>query len=216
MESPEKCVTVHSGIDLRRFSIPFDKSKIRREFNLPETAWLIGNTSALADHKDYFTFLDTARLIVDQGLYCRFIIMGEGDMKAELQSYTRKLELENHIVFTGFRHDLPELLPGLDVFLITSKTEGLGTSILDAWACKVPVVATEAGGIPEMVEHEITGLLSPVKDSSSLASHVIKYVKNPNLTREISESAYLKLHKFFTKKQTAEKTLEVYQEIMRI
>ena len=73
---------------------------------------------------------------------------------------------------TGFRKDIPKILPELDIFLFSSKTEGLGTSLLDAFACQVPVVATNAGGVPELIIHEKTGLLSPTKDPQSLAKNV--------------------------------------------
>ena len=81
-----------------------------------------------------------------------FVIIGKGPMENEIKSFSSKLKCSKNIHFVGFRNDVPDILGELNVFLITSKTEGLGTSILDALAAKVPVVATRAGGIPEIIK----------------------------------------------------------------
>ena len=105
------------------------------------------------------------------------------------------------------------ILPELDVFLITSKTEGLGTSILDAFISEVPVVATEAGGIPELVKDEETGLLAAVGDYKKLAEQVLRIVTDKKLAGLIRINAKKKAAQF-SKREMAEKTLEVYREIL--
>ena len=99
------------------------------------------------------------------------------------------------------------------MFLMTSETEGLGTSILDAFAAKVPVVATAAGGIPEMIIHKKTGMLAPIKDAENLARNVNELLANANLRAELIAGAYQHLQSF-SKEQTALKTLEIYKEIL--
>src|SRR5690606_2850452 len=87
------------------------------------------------------------------------VLIGEGALRADLEAMSRDLGISTHVHFTGFRNDVPKLMRELHMFLITSRTEGLGTSILDAFASDVPVVATRAGGIPEIVHHGESGLL---------------------------------------------------------
>lgn len=205
-----KLHTVYSGIDLSKFSKR--SGKLRKELNIKESTPLIGNTSALADHKDYFTFLDTAETVVKQRSEVQFVIMGDGPMADEIKAYARKKKLDNNLTFTGYRNDISEVLADLDVFLITSKTEGLGTSILDAFACQVLVVATNAGGIPELVEDHKTGLLCPVKEVGQLSTSVIKMLGDSELANKLRKSAFQKVQQF-SKAETARKTLEHYQEV---
>jgi glycosyltransferase involved in cell wall biosynthesis len=103
-------------------------------------------------------------------------------------------------------------MKSLDLFLITSKTEGLGTIVLEAFAGKVPVVATAAGGIPELVEHEVTGLLSPVGDDVSLSHAVIRVLRDAGLRETLTAAAARKAESF-SFRMTAMKTLDVYREV---
>jgi L-malate glycosyltransferase len=121
--------------------------------------------------------------------------------------------MQKDILFLGFRQDIPEILPELDAFLITSETEGLGTTILDAFACRVPVVATAGGGIPEIVKHNQTGMLAAVSDPDTLATHVLNVLTIDTLKHRLITNATAFL-KEFTKEQTALKTLAVYREVL--
>lgn len=208
-----KLITVHSGIDTSRFDGAHVPEKLKNEIRV-RTGFLIGNTSALADHKDYFTFLDSVVAINELRSDCHFVIIGSGPLENEIHDYARQLKLSN-VTFTGFRNDLPEILGDLDLFLITSKTEGLGTSILDAFACEIPVIATAAGGIPEIVKDEYSGLIAPVKDPKAIASQVNRLLNDKNLAVKLIKGAkeVLKQH---TKSTTAKNTMVVYESILEV
>jgi len=206
--------TVHSGINTDRF--PFqkrDSNKLRAEFNISNSVKIIGNIAAISPHKDYFTFVNTVKKLVSMRVNAKFIIIGTGPLEEEIKEYTSKQKMEEHIIFTGFRADIPEILPELDIFLITSETEGLGTSVIDAFACKVPVVGTQAGGIPELVKHEKSGLLAPVKDAEELAFQVNRILKN-EIDLEAMIESQQEILKSFTKTATAEKTLKEYLSLI--
>lgn len=213
LDNPEVCVTVHSGIDLNRFANSRNTGKLHREFQLRPEEPIIGNISAIAEQKDYFTFVKTAKLLLSEGLKATFFIIGDGPMRAEIEAFVKQQELTDHIIFTGFRNDISEILPELDVFLITSQTEGLGTTILDAFACRVPVVATKGGGIPEIVHHEKTGLLAEIYDTNTLVQHVSRLFSEPGLRHFLTENAYHFLQNF-RKENTARKTLEIYRQVL--
>jgi glycosyltransferase involved in cell wall biosynthesis len=206
-----KLLTVYSGIDLTKFGDP--KGSFKRELNIRNEEILIGNTSALADHKDYFTFLDVAENIVRINSNVKFVILGDGPMREEIINYGESKNLGEKLIFTGFRSDIPQILADLNLFLITSKTEGLGTSILDAFACKVPVIATAAGGIPELVIDRHTGLLNPIKDVDSIAKGILELINNPELASILVNNAFSKVQ-MFSKKETAKQTLSVYETIV--
>lgn len=212
VKDTSKLSTVYSGIDLSKFKP--STNRMRKEFDIPTDRFLIGNTSALADHKDYFTFIEVAERIIQKHESAHFIIMGDGPMKDEIRTFANTKKLNNRLTFTGFRTDIPEVLAELDLFLITSKTEGLGTSILDAFACEVPVVATAGGGIVELVEHEKTGLLCEVKNVGEVETAVERMIEDNALRQLCADGAKTKVQQF-SKQNTAKQTLKNYLEVLR-
>lgn len=208
-----KLATVYSGIDLQKFNTKNDQ--LRKELKLSNEVKLIVNTSALADHKDYFTFLDVAEKVIEQYKEVYFLIMGTGPMEQEIKAYAQGKKLNNQLQFLGFRNDIPQILAGTDLFLITSKTEGLGTSILDAFACEVPVVGTNGGGIVELIEHEKTGLLCEVKNVQEISSAVIRILDNKKLRDQLVKGAFEKVQ-LFSKSNTAQSTLKHYRELLSL
>lgn len=211
--NPQKVVTVHSGIDLSKFSTATAEDSLRKKYRIPNNFWLVGNTSALAPHKDYNTFVHTVDLLEKMNFPAYYFIIGTGPLEVEIKAYVKAKGLEEKIIFTGFLNNIPQVLPELDLFLMTSKTEGLGTSLLDAFASKVAVVATAAGGIPEIVKHEKTGLLAPIGDAQQLARQVKTVLQNKNLREELVQKAHAFVQSF-SKSHTAHTTLAVYREIL--
>ena len=213
LADPGRLCVIYDGIDLERFQ-SVDRSLLRREFNIADGTPIVGNASALADHKDYYTFVETAARIVQSIPNIRFVILGDGPEKAGILRHIAELRLENNFLLTGFRSDVHSLLPSFDVFLMTSVTEGLGSVVLDAFAAGVPVVATRAGGIPEIVHHEETGLLAAVKDSAQLAQEVMRILADPSLANRLKEKAATAV-RAFSKDHMAKATLAVYEEVMK-
>jgi len=208
-----KLQVVHSGIDLTRFS-DADTGILRKEFQLAKNTHLIANVAAIAPHKDYFTFVDTAAILLKQRSDLTFLIIGaDGGEAAKIEQYIQEKQLGGHFIFTGFRNDIPAILPEITVFLFTSKEEGLGTSLLDALAASVPVVATNAGGIPEIIQHKKNGLLAPIGNAPQLAKQVQTILAHPNIAANLIKQGK-EIVQQFSKKETARKTLAVYQEIL--
>lgn len=213
IEEKSKLTVVHSGVDLDKFDQPVGR-KLRDEYQLDDRTVLIGNVAALAPHKDYPTFIRTAKQVIDQGVNAKFLAIGDGPSRKEVENAIEEMGMEEHVILTGFRKDIIHILPELDLFLITSKTEGLGTSILDAQVAGVPVVATNAGGIGEIIEHERNGLLCPVGDDVALAREVIRMINEPLLRTSFSQTGK-EMAKAFSKSETARKTERIYQEVLR-
>jgi glycosyltransferase involved in cell wall biosynthesis len=213
IEEKEKLYTVYSGIDLQKFSREQSTDFLRTQWGIPRSQLLVGNISAIAPHKDYFTFVDTAQELLKRKLPLSFFIIGSGPEERTIKAYVEEKGLQEHIFFPGFLNNIPQILPELDIFLMTSETEGLGTTLLDAFAAKVPVVATRAGGIPEIVRYEQTGLTAAVKDVQGLANAVERLAMNEAYRKQLSEQAY-DFVKSFDKKQTALQTLAHYQQVL--
>lgn len=205
---------IHSGIDLDRYSKSLGQAHdIRKELGLEPGTRLIGNLSALADHKDYPTWIRTARRLSDENPALRFVIAGTGPDEEAIRELVRKSDLENTVFMLGFRADVVSVMQSLDVFLITSKTEGLGTIVLEALAAGVPVVATRAGGIPEMIIDGETGLLATVGDDAALSQCVLRIFTDADLRARLVSEGKRKAAAF-SFRNTAMKTLHAYRAVL--
>lgn len=205
---------VHSGIDLERYARPVEQAfDLRRELGLDPNTPLVGNLSALADHKDYPTWIRTARRLSRLEPNMRFIIAGTGPDEQLIRDQILQAGLQDTVFLLGFRKDVERLMQSLNVFLITSKTEGLGTIVLEALAAGVPVVATRAGGIPEMIIDGETGLLAPIGDDNTLAQSVLRIFTDTAL-RETLVAGGRKKAATFSFRNTAAKTLQAYRAVL--
>ena len=212
VEYSHRVQVIHSGVDLDRFPFPIP-GKLRKSYRISPDTMLIGNIAALTPQKDYPTFLRTVQR-VHSHLNAHFFIIGAGKLKKELQTMVHKLQLNEVVSFTGFRSDIADILPELNLLLFPSQTEGLGTTILDAMAAGVPVVATEVGGIPEIITHDTDGLLAEVGDDETLAHYVLRLANEPDLYERLVEAAKLRVA-YFSKEQMALRIQEVYEELLR-
>lgn len=209
----EKLCVVHSGINTSQYDFNLTENILKKELNLPEDALLVGNLSALADHKDFPTFLKTAKALVEEDERIHIVIGGSGAEESMIRSFIREHQLDSRIHLLGFRKDVAQVMKSLDVFLITSKTEGLGTIVLEAFAAEIPVVATRAGGIPELVNDEATGLLCEIGDVDGLKTAVKRILTDHEFKATLIHNAKIKVQDF-SFQATAKKTFQIYQEIL--
>lgn len=194
-----KIEVIYDGIEVSKFQPKSGKPILSKAYNLNESTILIGNVAGLTRQKDLFTFLKTAEILLKKSLKeLKFIIIGQGPLEEDLKKYALELKIEDHVIFAGFRNDVPQVLPEFDLFLLSSETEGLPLSIMEAFACKVPVVTTAAGGTGEAVISEVTGMISPVKDPSQLAENALKILTNESLKSKIIANAFEIVHEKFT------------------
>ncbi len=212
LKEDNKAITVYDGIDFGKGTI-IKAENLRERFKIGNSDPIIGNISAIADHKDYFTFVNAAELVLREIPNAHFFIVGEGPLKTEVENYITEKGLNASFILTGFVTNPLSYLKALDVLLFTSKTEGLGSTILDAMKLKIPIVATNAGGIPEVVKNEVSGLLSQIKDHKALSHDVIRTLNDKDLREELCKNASRDVLKF-SKEIMAQKTIGVYCEIL--
>jgi glycosyltransferase involved in cell wall biosynthesis len=139
----------------------------------------------------------------------RFFIVGEGSERAALEALRRDLGLEDRLVLTGFREDALEILSLFDCFVLSSYLEGLGTSIMDAQALGVPVVATRTGGVPELVEDGVTGLLVPPRQPDQFAAAILRLLREAPLRERLQRNA-LEIAPRYDYRHMVRKTLAAY------
>ncbi|MEN0048319.1 MAG: glycosyltransferase family 4 protein [Bacteroidota bacterium] len=209
-----KLKVVHSGIRPEKFTNPKAvKNKLRQEYLIPKYKKIVANVAALADHKDYPTFIRTAEILAQKRSDLQFLIIGgDAGEEEQIRQLIQAKGLEQNIILTGFRADISEVFPELDILLFTSKEEGLGTTVLDAFASKVPVVATAGGGIPEMLIHQKTGWLTAIGDAEKLAQGIEQILENESFKKELIVQATIHLQQF-TSKKMASAILAIYNAV---
>ena len=211
---PARAVTVHEGIDLERVELA-PPAKLHEEFWLPHHAPLVGNVAALVPHKGQRHLIEAAMLVLRQVPDARFVIAGEGELRESLERMIKENRLEKHVMLAGFRPDVLSLHKAFDIFVMSSVTEGLGTSLLDAMAAGKPIVATTAGGIPEVVVDGETGFLVPPRDHQSMADALVKLLKDPELRKKMGHAGLVRARRKFSADRMVQETLKVYKHVAK-
>ena len=205
---------VPSGIDLVPFQAPFDRPAARKRLGIADGDLLVLQIAALAPHKSQTDLLRAAAIVREHRPDIRVWIAGEGTLRGDLEAQHRALKLGEAVRLLGFRNDTTDLLRSADLFVISSYLEGLGTSILDAMAAGLPVVATRVGGIPEIVEHQETGLLVPPRDPKALAEAILD-LAGDQVRRAAFGARGRERASEFSADATAERTREAYLRVLR-
>ena len=204
---------IPSGIDFSPFEEVTPRDFLRREFSFTPDDYLVGIVAALEDHKGHAYLIEASKIVREQASKVKFIVVGTGSLRLELDRQARDLGVQDIVYFLGFRDDVPRILASLDLFVLSSHHEGLGTSLLDAMASRLPVVATQAGGIPEVVKDRETGLLVPPRDAAGLARAILELYRNRDLASRLAGRGYDVVHECFSAEAMADRVVDLYKEV---
>ncbi len=185
LSKKEKFITIPYGIDTKKYQKPNRAGEeIRQILGLSVEDRVIGWIGRLVPVKDCGTFLKAVSLIKDtRGI--RALIVGDGSERQKMEDMAGRLGLR--VIFTGTRGDIYDIIPSMDVFVLSSLNEGLGRVLLEAMAAGRPVVATKVGGVPEVVKDGITGILVPPSDPEEMSSAIMKILTNPEMADAMGE-----------------------------
>ena len=189
---------IHNGIVLSVSG--HDKSKeLRTELSLAPTDYVAATVANMNyDIKGHNYLLHAIRLLKDQGIDIKFLLVGDGALKNGLMNQAKQLEIQDRVFFLGYRDDVQDILLSINLFVLPSLSEALSIAILEAMRAKVPVVATRVGGNPEIITDGINGCLVPSKDSESLADAIKLVYSDQAFSKKISTNGYANLENNFT------------------
>ena len=205
-----RVVKVHEGIDLGRVDAA-PAANLHAELWLPHNSPVVGNVAALVPHKGQRHLIEAAALVVKRVPDARFVIAGEGELRGALERQIKEHRLEKHVFLAGFRPDILSVHKAFDIFVMSSVTEGLGTSLLDAMACGKPIVATTAGGMPEVVEDGHNGLLVPPRDHVAMADAIVRLLQDSGMREAMGKAGLARARATFSVERMVEETLSVYR-----
>lgn len=214
--SPEKVMTVWNGIDITPLdTISLNRKPARVKIGVPENEFLFGSVGRLAETKGHKYLLKAFAEIRGKCPDAKVVIIGEGPLRGELEEQTRELGIRQNILFLGFRSDVIELLPGFDVFVLPSIAEGLSLALLEAMASKLPVIASDAGGIPEVFGNEEIGRLIRSRDIAALGEAMIEMYSLDNGTKmQLGENARKRIESEFNIVFMCKKLGDVYTSLL--
>lgn len=186
----EKITVIPLGIDLEPFLNARDhKGEFRRELSLGNEAKLVGIVGRIFPIKNHRLFLQSAALVSAQVPSSRFVIVGDGVLRGDLEQQARELDIADRVFFTGWRRDLSGIYADLDVLAVSSDNEGTPVSAIEAMAAGCPVVATRVGGLPDLIDDGRTGRLVPARNVESFAAAIVDLLRHPQMARDLGQNA---------------------------
>lgn len=206
---------IPDGIDFAPYENKSSRDYLRHELSFAPDDYLVGIVAQLTDDKGHKYLIKASQYLREHTPKIKIVIVGEGPMQLELSKQVKEVKGEDMVFFLGYREDIPQILHSLDVFVLSSDHEGLGSIIMDAMACRLPVVATRAGGIPEVVHHQKTGLLVPPQRPKLLANAILKVYEDKELAQRLGKQGYNDVHEKFSAESMAWKAMDLYESLAK-
>jgi glycosyltransferase involved in cell wall biosynthesis len=186
---PKKILVIENGVDVAAFlGHETEAEKIRQEFGIAPDVPLLGIIGRLKPQKDLPTFLFAATEVLRERPDARFLVVGDGPLRAELEEQAQGMGLLPSLIFTGMRKDIPSILASLNILVLSSLWEGLPVILLEAMAAARPVVSTSVDGVIGVVIPDETALLTPPNAPSELAQACLKLIRDPKLAQSMGRA----------------------------
>ncbi len=190
-----------------------DREKKRRELSIPPSAKVVGMVARLEAAKGHVYLLEAAREVLRVEPDALFVLVGRGHLREELEAVAARLGIGDHVVFTGFREDMLEIMATFDIFTLPSLWEGLGIVLLEAMAFRLPIVASRVGGITDVVVEGETGLLVPPRDPAALAAALVELLRDGEKRKAMGEKGYRRVAEEFRDETMNEEMLALYEKL---
>jgi glycosyltransferase involved in cell wall biosynthesis len=211
----EKIEVIPSGIDFSAYEYPASRDYLRKELSFEKDDYLVGIIAHLADHKGHRYLIEATKILKEKAPKIKVIIVGEGPLRLDLDQQVNRSGVEDMVFFLGFREDVPQILASLDLFVLSSYLEGLGTVLMDAMASSLPVVATRVGGIPEVVKDGLTGILVPPRNVEALAEAILHLYSSRDLAARMGKEGHDVVHRNFSAQAMAGKVADLYERLAK-
>jgi len=209
----DRVISIPTGVDREFFEVERNKD-VAEKYGLSKDSPVITNVGILRSVKGHEITLQAVKSVVKAVPEARFLIVGDGPARQRLENLVDEFGIREYVLFTGFVRGISEIYSFSDVAVLSSWSEGLPQSLIQAMAAGVPVVATAVGGVPEVVIHEETGILVEAGDSEGLAEGIIKLLKDPELCKRLVERARQCVMDKYTMEHMIGKIEALYRELL--
>ncbi len=214
---PNKIATIHYGLaqsQLTQSDNPQHRQTLLSNLNLPPDAFLFGTVSRLIEQKGLPFAINAFHQIYHDYAKSYLLITGDGNQRHQLEKQAADLGLSDRVRFLGWRDDARRIMAALDVFLLPSLWEGFGLVLLEAMSKQRPIIATDVSAIPEIVQHNKTGLIVPPRDADALAAAMRRLLDDPDLRQQMGRAGFQRLQTTFTEQKMVERTTALYHQVL--
>ncbi len=213
--SPDKVVVIPNAVDIQRFDGQKSQGQLKLQLGVDHSSWLVGTVARLAQPKRLDHLLKAARLVCDIAPKAQFIIVGDGPLRDQLERQAIQLDLApDHLRFLGNLQHITDFLMALDIFALSSETEGIPVAMLEAMAASRPVVATQVGGIPQVIKDRHNGLLVPPHDPNGLAQAILTLMEDSALRRSVALEGYRTVSARFSTDAVCQQIVALYDDLL--
>jgi glycosyltransferase involved in cell wall biosynthesis len=212
----ERVEVIYNGIDLEVFQTSKDRDAARREMGVGPNDFVVVQVARLDYLKDHLTAIRAVGNVAARHPAVRLVLVGEGPEQAKIEAEVDRLQLAEHVRFLGLRKDVACLVPAADVFLLTSISEGIPLTLIEAMAAGIPVVSTRVGGVPEVVVDGQTGLLASTGDDKTLSEQLLCLAADAAQRRRMGEAGRQRAHAMFSEEQMHASYRGLYEEVLRV
>lgn len=213
--NPSKTVVIYNGVNEDEFRQPIDIAEIKRKLNISPGGHIIGIVASLNRNKGHKYLFKAAVKILKEFSDVKFLIVGDGILKKELEKSVQEMGIAESIIFTGTRCNIPEILSVIDIFVLpTCKREGLGIAIIEAMAAGKPVVASDIGGIPELVKNGVSGILAEPGNSDALSAAIMTLLNDKARVKNMGRKGAEIIKQSFSSVRMIKKIEKLYQELL--
>jgi len=214
----EKVETIYNGLDLTKFD-DYEARRVsfRNEFGYTDEHLVIGEIAQLDERKNQLKVLELVPDLVRQYPHIRFFFAGEArypEYRRLLEQFIHDHHLEEYCILAGFRKDIPAVCAGLDISVLPSDREGFGRALIETMYMRVPAIGSDAGGIPEVIDHANCGFVFPLSDFSLLRHYLVRMIEEKELRLSMSERSRERVIRLFSAKAYVDNVCRVYEELL--
>ena len=211
---PDKVLCVYNGVDLARFHSGKGSHRLRSSLGLSGDGPVVLSIGRFVPFKGYRYLLEAAEILHRERQDIRWLLVGDGELKEDLIQQAKAMDVNGQVHFVGWRENVPEFLELCDVFVLPSLHEHFGRVLIEAMAMNKPVVATSAGGVPEIVKANDTGLLVPPANAPALAQAIGEVLGNPALAEKFGRAGRLRVEQHFSLRSHVSSIESIYQHVL--
>lgn len=212
--SRRKLYYIPNGIDIDEQEESIPAEAVKRRYRLPEDHTLIAMVSSLTPEKDHVTAIQAFARLAPTCPETTLVIVGDGPERNRLEQLAGQPGLKERIIFTGRQDRVQEILSAIDIFLMTSRSEGLPIALLEAMAAGKPAVVTAVGDIPHVITDGVSGLLTKKRDATGIAATLRWVIDNPEKAGEIARQAHLTVREHYSAQAMARQYCDLYNRLL--
>lgn len=211
----EKIIAAPTGVDMRIFDVDAAKNVLKKELNIGNDANVIGTIAILRFKKGHHVLLDAVSEVLKVFPKTVFVFAGDGPQEENIKKKMQELNLTNNVFLLGLRHDIPDILKSLDIFVLPTLQESLPQSVMQAMAMGRPVIATTVGGLPEVVEDGISGILVEPENPHALSEAVISLLKDKERMKKMGDAGRKIAQEKYSVDAMVERMYNFYESLIR-